>query len=444
MNKKKRPPQRASTTTGKKTERPYPTRSSRRKQSPKLLSPNFKGIPGALTRLRQWVLWRWESGDDGRPTKVPYTPDGRHAKSTDPATWSEFSAVVAAFRKGGFDGVGFVFTKNDPFVGIDLDKCRSPLSGKVEPWAQSIITQLDSYTELSPSGTGIHILARAKKPGCDCRKHGIEVYDHARYFCVTGQHVKRTPTTIRKRQASLNALYADTFDVPKIGDESAPQNSKPASGIQAIISRLLQDKRAHKLWNGEWTEYESQSEADLALCGFIARQTRDPVRIDQIFQESQLNRPKKWDRKSYRDRTIAKALGHSLNSLGGAREVAGLLGPDDELDRSRIVRPELFHTCDVSAVAVPIIRIANGELRGSWSHYLRWHADGRRELRDLAQQIKLPSGDELWINTMPSDPAPTECRGWSKRARAAWLDGNPPPDAAKLFQRVCEQIVQLD
>ena len=93
-------------------------------------------------------------------TRCRTRPTARTASSTDPATWSSFDEVVTAYEAGGFDGIGFVFTKGDPYCGIDLDDCRDPSRVRSRPWAQAIIDELASYTEVSPSGTGVHIIVR--------------------------------------------------------------------------------------------------------------------------------------------------------------------------------------------------------------------------------------------------------------------------------------------
>ena len=83
-------------------------------------------------------------------------------------------------------GLGFVLTADDPFVGIDLDNCFTE-EGKILPWAQEIVEMIDSYTEVSPSGTGIRIFVKGKLPGEHCRTGNIEMYQQGRYLTVTGR-----------------------------------------------------------------------------------------------------------------------------------------------------------------------------------------------------------------------------------------------------------------
>jgi primase-polymerase (primpol)-like protein len=154
--------------------------------------PTIEKIPEQLTERPQWVCWRREMRD-GKPTKVPYTPGTeRRASTTDLMTWRTFSEALEAYEGGEppYDGIGFVFCSADPFVGIDLDGCRSPQTGEVEPWAQNIIDTFsaEGYVEASPSGTGVHIIVRGiQKEGA--RRGSVEMYGQDRYFTVTGEKI---------------------------------------------------------------------------------------------------------------------------------------------------------------------------------------------------------------------------------------------------------------
>jgi putative DNA primase/helicase len=151
-----------------------------------------ENIPQQLTERPQWVCWRLEVRD-GKPTKVPYTPGTeRRASSTDLMTWATFDEAFAACEAGEppYDGIGFVFCSADPFVGIDLDDCRNPQTGKVEPWAQKIVDTFagEGYVEASPSGTGVHIIVKGtQKEGA--RRGRVEMYGQDRYFSVTGEKI---------------------------------------------------------------------------------------------------------------------------------------------------------------------------------------------------------------------------------------------------------------
>ena len=149
-----------------------------------------KNIPGELIALPQWVIWRYEERD-GRRTKVPHTCQGYRASSTNPQHWSSFDyALKMSRRPGCADGIGFVFTGNDPYTGIDLDHVWQSDADEGAEWAQGLLERFaDTYMEGSPSDTGIKIWCRAKAPRCGSWKiesGAIEIYDHGRFFTVTG------------------------------------------------------------------------------------------------------------------------------------------------------------------------------------------------------------------------------------------------------------------
>src|SRR5215204_3272622 len=265
--------------------------------------------------LKQWLCWRQEERD-GKPTKIPYSPlTGERAKCTDPQTWASFEEAVQAYKKHNYSGLGFAFTPEDDLCGVDLDGCLNPETGEIELWAQEIIELLNSYTEVSPSGIGVHVLVKGKLPEGRNRKGRFEAYDRGRYFTVTGKHLAGTPQSIERRQEELQGVVRRVF-----GEESKNGHSGPSEAIEPIGNSLSGDEivqkalsasngeRFARLWAGDTTDYGSHSEADLALCGMLAFWTGgDNAKIDALFRQSGLYR-KKWTREDYRNRTIAEAL----------------------------------------------------------------------------------------------------------------------------------------
>ncbi len=151
--------------------------------------PTIENIPPQLSERPQWICWRIEERE-GRPTKVPYQAKAlAKASSADSKTWSSLDEALKALRRyESYDGVGFVFSSADPFVGIDLDDCRGPDTGEIAPWAQKIIDAFreEGYVEASPSGTGVHIIIEAALDEPVKTKH-VEIYSQARFFTITGE-----------------------------------------------------------------------------------------------------------------------------------------------------------------------------------------------------------------------------------------------------------------
>lgn len=192
-----------------------------------------ENIPLQLRERNQWCVWK-SIVRDGQATKLPFQVDGGAAKSNDPATWTTFEAALAAAPK--YSGIGFVFDSNDPYCGVDLDGCRDPKTGKCAEWARSIILELKTYAEVSPSGTGVKLFCRGKlpfpngkkievtEPSVSDKTPAIELYDHGRYFAVTGLRLTGQPHEPQDCQTQIDALCAKYFPVaveqpfPKTGD----------------------------------------------------------------------------------------------------------------------------------------------------------------------------------------------------------------------------------
>ena len=166
---------------------------------------SYDKVPLELKQKRQWLCWR-KIDRDGKATKMPVQPDGTPASSTNPQTWCSFKDAVEAAPR--YAGIGFVFDASDCYVGIDLDGCRDPQTGKLESWARDIVVQCGTYAEVSPSETGVKLFGSSGEkwphrnkidldlPDKYGKNPGVEVYDAGRFFCVTGKQLKGLPEVI--------------------------------------------------------------------------------------------------------------------------------------------------------------------------------------------------------------------------------------------------------
>jgi putative DNA primase/helicase len=292
-----------------------------------------------IRALRQWLCWHQEERE-GKLTKIPYSPaTGKRASSTNPKTWASYREALRACKEQGYDGIGFVFTPEDELCGVDLDGCLDLDTGEIKPWAQEIVQGLDSYTETSPSGTGVHIILRARLPEGRNRKGRFEAYDQGRDFTVTGNHLVGTPQSIQSRQEEIERVVQRVF-----GEESTNGHNELSAVTEPvdngfsdheIVQKALAASNGEKfrrLSAGDSSDYTSTSEADQALCSLLAFWTGpDPDRIDALFRQSGLYR-EKWERADYRNRTIAKALENRTEFYEPARVVALL---DDSVNSVR-------------------------------------------------------------------------------------------------------------
>ena len=321
---------------------------SDRPRKPTAVPLNEPSVPPELRERPQWVFWRYtwrkkKNDATGKWTKPPLNPrTNRNASTTNSGTWGTFEEAVAAMRRFNGDGVGFVFTEDDPNCGIDLDDVRDPETGRLSDEAAADIAKLDSYVEISPSGLGVHGIVKAKLPEGGKHPKGLGIFDRERYFCFTGARVPGSPVEINERQELVNELLARLLarktaehaakaatkkpETPSENPEAAartkplePVHTESAAGAgtgltdDEIIARAGNAKNGDKfkaLWAGKIDAYPSRSEADLALCRQLAFWCgRHPDRIDALFRRSGLFREEKWAvRTDYRERTINMAL----------------------------------------------------------------------------------------------------------------------------------------
>lgn len=289
---------------------------------------DFEKIPEALKLLPQWV---------SRVKKTPVNPKTlRGAQANNPDTWGSFEQAVQCIGKesiidkkpGICDGIGIELEA--PLCGIDIDHCRNKETGELTKEAQEIIKAMDSYTEISPSGEGIHILyfnngstypERRKKRALDDSGQHLEMYQTNRYFTVTGEALKGFDI-LGTRAEQADKIYK-RYLAEKQPEKQPPKTkaavlpSAPATlSNDEIIRKAANAKNGAQfsaLYSGDTSAYSGDSSrADLALCDMLAFWTcRDADKMDSLFRQSGLMRPK-WDEKrgadTYGQLTIKQAI----------------------------------------------------------------------------------------------------------------------------------------
>jgi putative DNA primase/helicase len=177
-------------------------------------------VPFDLRERNQFVLWQYVERN-GRLTKRPLQPSGAPASTTDPATWSSYAEVIAAFSAtpGKFAGIGFVFSADDPFAGVDLDNSLD--DGQAKKWSEPIIAAFgDSYMEISPSGKGVKIWLRAQMAGSGIKRPfhdgGVEIYDRGRFFTLTGNTFDGMSMQVMPHQAEMEELIKLVGSTPRL------------------------------------------------------------------------------------------------------------------------------------------------------------------------------------------------------------------------------------
>lgn len=186
-------------------------------EKPELLPVIAENIPAELKEHDHWLLWKWKDEKDRKGgvkwTKIPLAVSGGPGKSNDPSTWCSFEAAWKAYVEEGHDGIGFVFT-NSPFSGVDFDDCLDDDYQLKEGHIAGVgLEVLDSYTEVSPSRTGLKVIVRGSKPKgrCSNAELGIEMYESGRYFTITGHRFEQTEPAVRRRTAEMQLLHDMVF-----------------------------------------------------------------------------------------------------------------------------------------------------------------------------------------------------------------------------------------
>lgn len=251
----------------------------------------LNNLPMELRQLPQWVCVDMTPREDGLPKKFPINPrNGRMADVTDPSTWGTFEECV----RTGSKTIGFVFTKDDPYSVIDLDdKDHDPATPEQKARHQKLLDAFETYTELSVSGKGYHIIAKGWIGG-GLKRDKIELYSHSRYMIMTGNVTRNAP--IANYQELLSALAEEmrpsSNELAEL--EERESNLSDADLVERAMYAKNGDKFLH-LSNGEWRDmgYPSQSEADYALMAILAFYTPSNEQVRRIFRMTPMGKREK-------------------------------------------------------------------------------------------------------------------------------------------------------
>lgn len=283
--------------------------------------------PNELIELDRWCVWQYEERD-GKFTKLPVNPlTGELARSNDESTWSSYEHALYAFKKGRGDGLGFFF--KEPYVGIDLDNVEDDIfryqNGDYENnIVHEFYETFKSYGEISPSGTGVHIIAKGRIPGDRRRKGNVEMYSEGRFFTMTENSLHKYKRISEVDEEVFKPIYNKYLN-NNVSFLPHANNNHGLSGHDLsdleVISRIHQSKQSmvfDRFLKGGWEQdYDSQSEADMAMANILAFWTaKNYMQMDRIFRDSSLMR-EKWDEKrgktTYGQATLNKAINETSN-----------------------------------------------------------------------------------------------------------------------------------
>ena len=324
----------------------------------KELEQKYLQIPKEIKETRRWVCYAAVTREDGSVTKIPMSPFGGTASTTDPNTWSTFKVSCLACEKYNYAGLGFILGKspadNSCYFGIDLDNHADRVTGEklsdkeFYELTNEFVSTLQSYSEYSHSGEGVHIICRGTLPPGNRRKAGgnVEMYDSGRFFTMTGKVINNVP--IADRTAEIKPLWEKYLNTPspvtetgyihknadgKMSFDGPYQEPKTVylyhnlSDDEVLTKIRTSSKGAEfiSLFNGDMSKYNNDhSSADLGLCTILAFWcSKNKAQMDRIFRSSALMRPK-WDQKrgqsTYGEDTLDKAIAASRDTYTPPKE----------------------------------------------------------------------------------------------------------------------------
>lgn len=270
----------------------------------------FLNIPEELRNIPNWLVWKFENLDQPKPTKVPYdAKNGKLASVSRSETWSTFEQAVAAVPY--CSGIGFVLTSDIGFSCIDLD-----YTGDLElQTKQRLIEEaFNSYSEISPSGKGLHIWVKGTVPS-GRRRGPIEVYSTGRYMTMTGQTYRNN--VIQENPELLHQLWAEMETSSVTIDTTTDKDQLQDDGeIYEVAANAVNGEKFAALYSGDWEQfYPSQSEADFALVDMLAFYTQNRVQITRMFRNSKLGNRAKALRADYVNKMINRSFDRQLPAV---------------------------------------------------------------------------------------------------------------------------------
>lgn len=259
-------------------------------------------IPKELQLLDQWVV--------AGPNKEPLNPrTGDLADVNNPRDWGTFAEAKSTGRK-----IGFVLSSSDPYTIVDLDDPTLDTKGQPDTDLAgvelrkarhaSIMEALSgTYSEVSQSGRGMHIICRGSIPK-GVRRDKVEVYSSQRYMICTGQAYNSVPVT--DQQEILDILFEKMNSTGSTVDLVEAGQRLTDAQVYRMASNASNGDKFDRLCRGDLTGYPSQSEADLALLTILAFYTRSNEQVRRLFRYSKLGEREKALRDEYLDYGLRK------------------------------------------------------------------------------------------------------------------------------------------
>ncbi len=390
----------------------------------------YENIPQELKNLPNWICWKAvpqpRPDDPGHIGKIPINPrTGGGAMSNNPDTWTDFDTALKASEQ--HSGIGFMFG-NSPFFGVDIDGIEPDIREFLDGGngiVSEFIHALRSYAELSPSGKGIHIICRGELPQGARRRGNVEMYDSGRFFTVTGNNIGEY-TAVEDCTEAIKPLHEKYLGGTRSEPAQRVIQTAPlpcsVSEVLEAASRAKNGSRFQALYAGNFSEYSSQSEADMAFCNMLAFWTgRNAALMDEIFRNSGLMRDK-WDRRqsgsTYGALTIQKACEQCENVYQPPVRFRVNIGSGNSGNAPEEPETKLY-TLDDMGNAKRFIDLFGEDFRYNYTDKTFLYWDGCRWAADQTGAVERSA--DVSVEAMS--------------AEAEWYEKNGDEDAAKAFRK---------
>ncbi|WP_281512249.1 phage/plasmid primase, P4 family [Mammaliicoccus vitulinus] len=291
------------------------------------LKKKYNNIPYELKNLKRWVCFKTEGIENDKISKRPYNPmTGKLAKVNDDLTWSTFDIALSGCVKYKCDGIGFILGHG--IFGVDIDNHKLPNGEFVlsqedfERLKQDFLDTLSSYSEVSPSGKGVHIICKGKLPNCSKHKGCIELYGEGSFLAFTGNSLNDSPLWFREEEIKTlcdkyitENIYIPKFSNKQFSNPSYRQDIKLSD--DDVINLVMSSKNGETFYkyyhDGDISmDNNNPYNADMNFCKILVLYCgNDKAQIDRIFRNSALMRDK-WDElendKTYGENIIDSAI----------------------------------------------------------------------------------------------------------------------------------------
>ncbi|MGP4072759.1 phage/plasmid primase, P4 family [Piscibacillus sp. B03] len=423
---------------------------------------NFMNLPTEMRNLNQWILWKKEQkrNKDGeilrdpdtgfiKYTKVPKQPNGYNASATNPKHRLSFDAAVHAYQEGDFSGIGFVLVDTDPFVIVDLDDCF--IDGELTREAKEIVDSLDSYTEVSQSGNGLHIVVKANAIESIKKQH-IEMYSQGRFFAMTGE-VYDNLTEVKERNTAITYIHdMHSNKQDKVNFDSKDIKIVSPKMSNDEIKRLAENGINSKKFKGLFydndlnTYYpDDRSRADAFIAYELSHYTQDLNQLYELFMESATSQNKVLERNdNYVLNTILRSLRYRYEN--GKKFYQPKKSPAEDFGQdvvthynSEIENPELnidkFHLTELGNAEriwhYNQDKIAYSKERGwlVWNGK-KWEADALSTIEKITNKTLRSIYDEALLES--DEKRQKEIYQWAKKCESRKIRVNSIEDVKPL------------